>query len=193
MAIRVDVRSNLDRVLRDLGTRTPRDIKRATSSALNVGMRKSQTLTVRKVSKALGVAQKHIRGRMNRHKANASRLIALTRFTPRGLNPMRLGMSPRQALKFYKGPRVSEPFVMRMPNGSQQIVVRLPQSVDPTPERTGFQSNTPGARRKGRLPVASIRIFIGRRTVDEFSRIMDTDGAEALEKEFRRYLTRRGL
>lgn len=186
--LRLDVRSNIDSVLADLTGRMPQVIKRATSSGLNVGMRKAQQLTVRAASKKIGVAQKHIRGRMKRSKATRARLVAQTRFNPRGLNPLRLGLSPSQALKFYSGPRVSAPFVMRMPNGSQQIVVRLPQSRNPSPSHTGIRSSEPGTHRKGRLPVASIRIFIGRTTVDRFVKEIDTSGALAFEKEFRRIL-----
>lgn len=188
MALRIDVRSNIDRVLGDLRGRTPQVIKKATSSGLNVGMRKSLGVTVKAIAKQIGIAQKYLRGRMKRSNATRSRLTAVTTFNPRGLNPLKLGFSPKKALSFYTGPRVSEPFIMRMPNGSQQVVVRLPQSRDPTPKRTDLRSTTPGARRKGRLPVASIRIFIGKKTVDRFRRVMETEGAAAFEKEFRRIL-----
>ena len=43
-----------------------------------------------------------------------------------------------------------------------------------------------GQRRKGRLPVRGIRIFIGRVTVSRFENAMQREGAAAFEKEFRR-------
>lgn len=181
--LRVDIRSNISEVLSDLGGRTPQVIKRAISSGLNVGMRKAQGVTLKETARQLGIAQKHIRARMKRNNATRSRLEAVTTFNPRGLNPLNLGMSARQALKFYTGPRVSEPFIMTMPNGSRQVVVRLPESMDPVPKR----SRT-GARRTGRLPVASIRIFIGRRTVDRFVKAMANEGSAAFDAEFRRVL-----
>lgn len=181
MALRIDVRSNIREVISDLGTRQPAVVRRAAASGLNKGMAASVTATVRSIAKDVSVAQKWIRQRFKRRKATRARLIEVANFAPRGLNPKHLGMSPAQALKYYTGPRVSEPFVMRMPNGSEQIVVRLPQSRNPSDER----SRT-GARRKGRLPVASIRIFIGRDTVDEMIENMNDEGLAAFEKEYRR-------
>lgn len=181
--LRLDVRSNIRQIVSELGTRDPIMIKRATSSALNKGMAKSQSVAVKAAAKSLRVAQKWIRGRMKRTGARQSRLIAAVTFNPRGLNPLKLGYTPGSALKFYTGRRVGQPFVMTMPNGSRQIVVRLPASQNPNPER-----GPNGQRRKGRLPVASIRIFIGRKTIKEFEDAMAIEGEAAFEKEFYRYL-----
>lgn len=181
MALRVSVKSNIDEVVSDLGRRTPAVVKRATSSGLNKGMLASQRAAVKSAALDIGVAQKWIRQRMKRFKATRNRLDTRVIFAPRGLNPHSLGFSAAKALAFYKGQRVSEPFLMRFANGAQNWVVRLPRSNDPSPERTAS-----GARRKGRLPVRAIRIFIGKTTIDDFDAALVKVGIPVFEKEYRR-------
>lgn len=185
MAFQISLDSNIKEIQRSLSVVMPQVVQFATASGLNKGMTKAASVAIKTAAKSLNVAQKYIRGRTKRTKAYRSHLYTALDFNPRGLNPLRLGMSPSKALTYYTGRRVGEPFVMRMPNGSEQIVVRLPESQNPSTETT-----TSGKRRKGRLPVASIRIFIGRETITLLRKTIDKEGTEAFEKEFFRLLER---
>lgn len=183
--IRVD--SNVDAIAAELAVRDPKVMRRATVSGLNRAMTVASKAAIGGAAKAIGIKPKLIRDRTKRTRASARRLIAVTSFAPRGLNPLKIGMTAAQADAFYKGPRApgATAFVMRVGNGSQQAVVRLPGSV----AKKG--RDAAGRLKKGRLPVQSIRILIGKETIRRFNRALETQGPEEFDKQVRKYLSTR--
>ena len=150
--------------------------------ALNLGIRRTNTLSVRELAPAIGVAQKYLRARMRIARATRSQLDSAILFSPRGFNPITLGFSPRKAQTFYAGASVGEAFAATMPNGSRQAVLRLPSSV----EAEGKDSK--GRPRRNRLPINSIRIRIGKEGIATINRKLQNEGREAFVDEFYRQL-----
>lgn len=184
--MRINVESNIDAVTRQLLVRDPVLLRRATVSGLNKGMTAAGKIAIKGAAAAVGIAQKWIRQRTKRTRASQRRLTAITSFAPRGLNPLSIGMSVEQADAYYRGPRVANTraFTMRVSSGSLQVVVRRPSSTTSTP------ASGPD-RRRWRLPVQSIRIFIGKETIRRFNEALKNEGVEAFEKAFRDYIRAR--
>jgi len=183
--VRVD--SNVEAIAAELGVSDPKVMRQATVSGLNRGMTVAGKAAINGAAKAIGIKPKLIRDKTKRTRASQRRLIALTSFAPRGLNPLKIGMTAAQADAFYKGPRApgATAFVMTVGNGSRQVVVRLPGSV----ARKGRDSA--GRLKKGRLPVQSIRVLIGKETIRRFSQALETEGVDAFEKQVEKYINER--
>jgi hypothetical protein len=187
---RFDVRSNLAAVARDLEVRDPKLLRRAVVSGLNAGMTSVRKETIKRGSADTGVAQKFLRERTTVFRASAQRLTALTRFVPRGLNPLKVGWNAGKADAYYRGPRASgaKAFVARMPNGAQQVVIRLPKS---DAQSRDIRSTRSGGRKYKRLPIQSIRIFIGKSMIRDFQSLLGTVGLARFDEKVREYLNKR--
>lgn len=161
-----------------------RDIThRAIPRALNTASQKTRTQFVRQLTAQLGLPnQKEIRKKVRPVRASGYRPIAKIWYNPRGLNPLKLGLSPAQVAKFYEGSRVGEPFVMVMPNGAAQIAVRIPKS------RTSVGKDSKGRPRRNRLPVHVLRVRVGRKGIALMNRLLDTVGRRAMVAEYNRQI-----
>lgn len=184
MSFTVNVEARVANARRFVKGALPKHVQTATVRALNKAIGKVNTLSIRAASREIGIAGKHLRRKTKLIRANRARLEAVLRFSPRGINPLRIGMTPAQAQKFYKSPHLGKAFVMTMPNASQQIVVRLPRSA----EASAPLRDAKGRLRKGRLPVKSLRIFVGKKTIAQLQTTLDDEGAEVFEREFHRQL-----
>jgi len=174
----IDVRSNAPEVLEYLRREIPRKVDSKIASGLNKAMTAAGKQAIKQASAEIGLPAKYLRARTERSRASRTRLRAITRFAPRGLNPAKIGLSPAQALAFYKGPRLGQAFAMTLANGSRAYAGRLPSSRDPSPPRSAA-----GARRMYRLPVQVLRIFIGKKTIKAFDQALAGIGARTFDAE----------
>lgn len=157
-------------------------VDKAIPRSLNKGILKTRSVAVKEIAPQFKVNQREIRRKMFIKRANKFNGRATVFFSPRGLNPVKLGLSAAQADNLYKGPRVGKAFLATMPNGSQQYVVRVPKSTS----SSGRDSK--GRLRRGRLPVRSIRVRIGRPGVKALNDALNNEGVQAFIREYTRQI-----
>lgn len=182
MAISIDIRPDTAKLQRFLGDVSKEVENRAQVRAMNRGARKTNTVGIRALAKESGVKQKILRAKVRVALASPRRLISAVKFNPRGFNPIRLGMTPAQAQKFYKGAFVGKAFAATMPNGSRQYAARMPSS------RTSEGEDKKGRHKRNRLPINTIRIRIGKAGIRLFDEALKNDGLDALLKEYTRQI-----
>lgn len=185
LSLRID--SNVEAMARQLRVSDPRDIRRGTVSAINRTMTKARKTAINASAKSIGIAAKWIRQRTKVRRASQAFLQSVTTFNPRGVNPHNIGWSAGKTDAYYKGPRApgARVFSARMPNGSQQFVIRLPKSV------SSEGRDSKGRLRKGRLPLQSVRVFIGKKTIAEFTEYLDRHGPDDFDDFFAQYIDKR--